>query len=489
MEVISQRYDVFFKKENNDNCLIYFPLSHYIMEGDSRLVNKLKIILNLSNIDPIIEKINRKQKLIIDSSEVMEEIRKKEDKDYLPTHIFLFPTLNCNLKCLYCYSHGGREKTDMEWVVAKAAVSLSVSNALKRNKKEIKIYFHGGGEPTLNWNLITQTVAYAKKETHRNDLMVTFGLATNGLLSKRKADFIMENGFEIVSVALDGPPEIQNMQRPGRNKVDSFAKVYKTCKYFDNCGFKNYDITVTVTNKNLQLLVDIVHFLGSSFNTRDIHLGPMVYAGRGCDSLLHPPDFKKAPMFFQETLKEARKHDLPLDVSIPGTDIHSTRYSYCGASGSNCFITYDGLVSTCLEAYDYDHPRGKNFIIGRYDGNTHSFQVDSKEVQHLRQCKNIRLGHCSNCFIKWNCAGDCMARVREGNIITSSTDEERCHFKRTIAFYKLRHLSKISSTPQRGSSELINRDLKKLLPGIKRIVQIKREKKIFGQTISICPGG
>jgi uncharacterized protein len=498
MNVLSEKYDIFSRQEDKreDRYMVYFPLSGYLLLGSNELVKNLEIWLRSPNTAHFPGEITRRQslQLIIDPAEIISDIKKEHSNGYRPTHIFLFPTMNCSLRCLYCYSDGGRKNTNMDRETAWAAVDFAVSNALKTNKKEIKVYFHGGGEPTLHWELLTRVVAYAEKKAHREGLRAAFGLATNGMLNQRKIDFIREKEFEIVSVALDGPPEIQNRQRPGAAENNTFTQVYNTCRAFDRFGFKNYDINITVTQESMKSLGEIVRFMARHFDVHDIHLGPMVSAGRGCDSSLHPPNFKQAVEYFLCALEAAG--ELNLNVSIPGTDIHNICHTYCGAAGSNCFVAYDGMISTCLEAYDHQHPRGEMFIIGQYRKKTNEFQINTDRVRHLSQRKNVNLEHCAHCFLKWNCAGDCMVRVKEGEeITTGKTSEDRCYFKRTIAIHRMRNLtgdaapSQTNDNQRDGAAGPALDALRKQLPGMKRIVPIKRANKIFARTITICPGG
>jgi uncharacterized protein len=504
MERISQQFDIFYGRDNN-NYIIFFPLPGYLILANSVFFNLFQRIINMNDsgeIDPL-GKINLKEKLFLKNDDKIVVPYQKKDA-YLPTHIFLFPTLKCNLRCLYCYSDGGREKKDMEFYIARSAIDFAVSNALKSKKNEIKIYFHGGGEPTLNWNLFKESVNYAIDKSRKNNLKVKFGLATNGHISESKIDFIINNNFEIISIALDGNYEIQNLQRPGVAGADSFTKVIETCKYMDNKGFDNYDINVTVTDKNVTLLKDFIRYIGSHLKTKKVHLGPMVQAGRGTDSILQPPDLANDHIYFQEVLDEAQAYGIK--VSIPGTDLHSIRYAYCGASTMNCFITYEGLISTCLESYDYNHPKGSSFIIGKINQDN-SIEINTDKLGSLQKRTVFNLAHCKNCFLKYNCAGDCITRVNDDeDITTGSTSSDRCIFKKNIAKYKMKTMfvREIESDEEtmnlqkyindlflqwsQNKNGIINNNCEEK-PTIKKIIKLRRDKRIFEDTISICPGG
>lgn len=57
----------------------------------------------------------------------------------------------------------------------------------------IKVTLTGGGEPTFNWNNFTYFVEQLKKEATENNIDVEVYLITNGVLSKKKLEYICEN--------------------------------------------------------------------------------------------------------------------------------------------------------------------------------------------------------------------------------------------------------------------------------------------------------
>ncbi len=69
---------------------------------------------------------------------------------FQPTAVTLFPTNQCNMRCIYCYASAGEcRPKQMTWLMAKAAIDLVMENARKVNSQHASIGFHGGGEPTL----------------------------------------------------------------------------------------------------------------------------------------------------------------------------------------------------------------------------------------------------------------------------------------------------------------------------------------------------
>ena len=106
---------------------------------------------------------------------------------------------------------------------AMAAVDWLMENSL--DAKTVHVGFFGG-EPLMNFPLIQQVVAYAKEQAAKRGKEVRFNMTTNGsLLTKKIVTFIKQEKINPL-ISFDGPPEIQDRQRPFRNGKGSYKRVY-----------------------------------------------------------------------------------------------------------------------------------------------------------------------------------------------------------------------------------------------------------------------
>jgi uncharacterized protein len=138
-------------------------------------------------------------------------------------HIALFVMQECNMRCPYCYGDGGAyggggvmsEETAfraVDWLIGQAG-----------DGKEIGISFFGG-EPLLNFALMQKIVAYAREKVGVSR-KIEFSMTTNlSLLDDRILDFIVANEMKVL-ISFDGPPHIQNRNRPLKNGQDSYDTV------------------------------------------------------------------------------------------------------------------------------------------------------------------------------------------------------------------------------------------------------------------------
>jgi uncharacterized protein len=135
----------------------------------------------------------------------------------------LFVTQDCNMRCPYCYGDGGGYGGSgaMSEGTAFRAVDWLLGQA--GDSKEVWISFFGG-EPLLNFELIEKVVAYAREKAGASRKL-EFAMTTNlSLLDDRILDFLVANKVTVLA-SFDGPPHIQNRNRPLKNGQDSYGTV------------------------------------------------------------------------------------------------------------------------------------------------------------------------------------------------------------------------------------------------------------------------
>lgn len=123
---------------------------------------------------------------------------------------------DCNLKCRYCFAdegeyHGKRELMSFE--VGKAALDFLIANSGNRRNLEVDFF---GGEPTLNFQVVKDLVAYGREQEKLHDKNFRFTLTTNGVLLN---DDIMEfanKEMGNVVLSIDGRKEVNDYMRPAR---------------------------------------------------------------------------------------------------------------------------------------------------------------------------------------------------------------------------------------------------------------------------------
>ncbi len=359
-----------------------------------------------------------------------------KDDRFLPTQVTLIPTTNCNLRCVYCYARAGEKIKNMDWEVAKASIDMSISSALKLKNKSFHLGFHGGGEPTLRLNFLRKCIKYAEKEGNAKSLEPKFSIVTNGVMEKDKADFMAQN-IDNVLFSVDGPKDVQDKQRPMPNGDGSSKNVFKTIERFDELGIR-YGIRSTITQYSVDRMTEIIDFFHENFQSVEhIQFEPLFGCGRSLDSGWKAPSEEAFIENYDKAKKKASSHRLNLRYS--GADLERISTRFCGAAGDNCYVTPDGFISSCIEVTSNEDPRSKLFFYGEYSKEKKKFEVDKEQLLKLRNTIVENMESCQKCFLKWNCAGDCLAK-RFYKKDDEPLEGPRCEINRALALIKLKEI-------------------------------------------------
>ena len=190
-----------------------------------------------------------------------------------PTSVTLFLTTACNLRCTYCYASTGEQPVEsLDQMTAMRSIDVVISNAVEMKAREIGLAFHGGGEPTVAWAVLTNSLNYARHASEVRGLTVRASITTNGVLSEAKAEWIANN-LDLGTVSCDGLPEVQNRNRLTVLGSGSSPQVEKTLNVFDAAGFR-YGLRLTVTPSDVNCLPRSVEYLCSSHRPELIQVEP-----------------------------------------------------------------------------------------------------------------------------------------------------------------------------------------------------------------------
>ncbi|MBS3079296.1 radical SAM protein [Candidatus Pacearchaeota archaeon] len=351
---------------------------------------------------------------------------------YSPTYATLIPTYNCNLRCVYCYSNGGESPTKiMEFNVAKSAINLAIENAKRLETGETGLEFHGGGEPFLpaNMELIKRSLDYFRKNAEKSGLKYTVGSVTNGVMNQKDLEWIVQT-FSHLNISLDGPEDIQNSQRPKPRNLPSYEDVMRTITYLEGKKFK-YGIRATITAESVDRMPEIIEFFHSISTSDSFHVEPLFECGRCKTTNAKAPE----PQTFLKRFLEARETAKKLGIKIyySGARINCLSTSFCGASGENFFVNPNGNVITCPETSRETDPDFSMFHIGSYDSSTQSFRFHQDKIRLLKSRTIDNIPHCSNCFAKYNCSGDCPAKsYSQSRNLFDTSSNPRCLINREL---------------------------------------------------------
>jgi len=136
--------------------------------------------------------------------------------------LILYPTEQCNFRCVYCYEDFEIGKMP-QWVVS--ASKEFIKNKIKNLNKLNLSWF--GGEPLLAKRTLFDIAEFAQSEGRKHNCKVSGDLTTNGYLldlkTLKKLVDLQQNTFQI---SIDGDQEGHDKTRVMRNGKGSFEQIW-----------------------------------------------------------------------------------------------------------------------------------------------------------------------------------------------------------------------------------------------------------------------
>jgi uncharacterized protein len=344
-----------------------------------------------------------------------------------PTSITLFLTTVCNLRCTYCYASAGeRPVKTMKLETARRGIDFVVRNAVKRGARGFEVGYHGGGEPTVLWGVLTESLAYARRRAAETGLILHASSATNGVLTDSQIDWIIAN-LNSVNISFDGLPEAQDKHRLTVLGQGSSARVTHTIKRLDQAGY-SYAIRVTVTEDNIVLLPDSVEYIFANFRPTGVQVEPSYQLGRwrGAPSA-ETVGFIEA---FRSARERARRYGR--DVAYSAARVGTLTNHFCGITRDSFSLSPDGNVSACFEVFAEDLPLADHFFYGAPSPDDPGYVFNGSVLNRLRSQSVDHREYCAGCFARWTCAGDCYHKALSTTGSEEFVGTERCHITREL---------------------------------------------------------
>jgi uncharacterized protein len=312
---------------------------------------------------------------------------------------------DCNMRCRYCFAdegayHAKRESMSLE--TAKKAVDFLIQNSGKRKILEMDFF---GGEPLMNFDVLKQTVYYAKAQGEKFGKKFLFTTTTNALLLNDEVIEFCNAEMENVVLSLDGREEVHDCIRKSVNGKGTQKIVLEKIKKFISLrGNKSYYVRGTFTAKNLDFGKDVIYIADQGVDS--ISMEPVV---------TDIPDLKIGQEHMEEISKEyenlcdeyIRRHAenngfnfFHFNIDLEGGPCLSKRVSACGAGNEYFSITPNGDIYPC-----HQFAGDPTFKMGNVDEGITRTDIREK---FKNSCLFTRK-KCEDCFAKFICSGGCSA--------------------------------------------------------------------------------
>ncbi len=314
----------------------------------------------------------------------------------------------CNLNCSYCFASQGKyhgERALMPMEVSKRAIDFLIENSGTRRNLEVDFF---GGEPLMNWDVVKETVAYARSVEKEHGKNFRFTLTTNGVLIDDEVIDFCNREMSNVVLSLDGRKEIHDATRVDLAGHGSYDKIVpKFQKMVAARGGKSYYMRGTFTHRNPDFTKDVLHMADLGFT--ELSMEPVV-AAPDDPMALTPADIEIVKEQYEILAKEMLRREKEgkgftfyhymIDLTA-GPCIYK-RISGCGSGTEYMAVTPWGDLYPCHQFVGEDNYRLGDIWHG----------VTNEALrEEFRSCNAYARPECADCWAKLYCSGGCAANA------------------------------------------------------------------------------
>lgn len=314
----------------------------------------------------------------------------------------------CNLNCTYCFASQGKyhgKEALMSEETARRAIDFLVENSGTRRNLEVDFF---GGEPLMNWDVVKETVKYARSIEKAAGKNFRFTLTTNGMLIDDEVIEFANREMHNVVLSLDGRQHVHDRLRKtykGEGSYERIVPLFK--KLVESRGGEGYYMRGTYTHFNTDFASDVLHMADLGFT--ELSMEPVVCAPGDPYALTEedlPVLFEQYDLLAREMVKRRREgrpitfYHYMIDLER-GPCIHK-RIAGCGSGSEYMAVTPTGELFPC-----HQFVNDPNFSLGNvFDG------VKRHDIcEDFRRCNVYAHPECRDCWAKFYCSGGCAANA------------------------------------------------------------------------------
>lgn len=189
----------------------------------------------------------------------------------------------CNLTCKYCYlGHGNAKRTKRKnnQVMSKETLERTIDYILELFPDGVESIQFFGGEPLLNFDLLTYSLDYINRIFKEKSLIEPkYTIVTNGTLINEEVHSFFNKYFYRITISLDGRKHINDYNRCNQNvDVSIHDIIYNNIQRINLDRKYKIDVQMTLTDKTLEDFVDdpVDFKYIESLNVDNIHISPMI---------------------------------------------------------------------------------------------------------------------------------------------------------------------------------------------------------------------
>ncbi len=315
---------------------------------------------------------------------------------------------SCNLNCSYCFASQGKyhgQRALMSFEVGKQALEFLIVHSGSRKNLEVDFF---GGEPLMNFGVVKELVAYARRRERETGKRFRFTLTTNGMLIDDEVIDFANREMHNVVLSLDGRKEVHDRFRVDYAGKGSWERIVpKFQKLVAARGGKSYYMRGTFTHQNPDFLKDIQTMLDLGFT--ELSMEPVVCAP-GDPMALTEEDLPIVLRQYEDLaalMLQRRREGRPFTfyhymIDLKGGPCIYKRISGCGSGTEYLAVTPWGDLYPCHQFVGEER-----FRLGDIWSGVTNTAVQSE----FAACNVYARPECADCWAKLYCAGGCAANA------------------------------------------------------------------------------
>ena len=310
---------------------------------------------------------------------------------------------DCNLRCDYCFAKCGAFEGKRELMsedTARKAIDFIIEASGKRRNLEVDFF---GGEPLLNFEVLKETVDYARSVEKERGKNIRFTVTTNGYhLTGGMKEYLNANMHNIV-VSIDGRPHVHDAVRKTPEGNGSYERVARNAKELLLGREGEYYVRGTFTADNLDFSKDALHLADMGF--KGVSLEPVVTKGKRAILPEHLgtvfAEYEKLAEEYAKRRREGRGFAFfHFMVDLTGGPCVKKRVRGCGAGTEYIAVAPSGGIYPCHQ------------FVGKPEylmGSVHGGGLDAGIAETFEKCDIYNIESCRGCWAKYYCSAGCAA--------------------------------------------------------------------------------
>lgn len=367
--------------------------------------------------------------------------------------MYFILTSACNLACKYCFVENCTFNNNIE-------INMSVDTAINAIKKygqyilnnsitDGNVIFYGG-EPLVNWEVLTSVVDYVKN----HNLPLKLSMVTNAtLLSLDKIEYLAKNDVE-VGISIDGPKKLNDLNRVYRVSDDSvYDKVISKFPLLnmEKCKF---GLSITVSKEFLKYKNEVLKWL-KELGVKSVFYNLYHYTSYDNDWKEY---YEEASQFLLQSYQELIQSDIVdgrIIRKIESFFESEFKFADCGAVGGNqLVIKPNGNVCVC-----HGYFKTNKYEIGNINDNSIDELISTKEFDFWKNRCTLNNPDCLKCESLFVCGGGCVIQAEALFGDRNHIDEPFCiHTKKTLAWILQKCYDNMNNNSRMGGE--IDEDIK-----------------------------